>query len=131
MRITLTERIESLKVGGIAALAFAIPSLFFLWVHVAFLGESLTVLTGLARLAGGLISGFLFGVTYRYLVRDDGNPHLRDGAVAAFSLVRGIVPVQLSEDFVGDGLRLGLFLGESFVCFAICRAAIDRILKSE
>ncbi|MEG3436354.1 hypothetical protein V0288_04410 [Pannus brasiliensis CCIBt3594] len=129
MRITLTERIESIKVGGIAALAFAIPSLFFLWVHVAFLGEALAGLTALVRLVCALISGFLFGVTYRYIVRDDGNPHLRDGAVAAFSLVRGLVPLQLSEDIFAAGTRSGLFLGESFVCFAICRVALDRMLS--
>jgi hypothetical protein len=120
VRIALAERIESLKVGGISALA-SIP---FLGVYIAVFGEPLTI--GPARLFGGTLSGFLFGVTYRYLVRDDTNPHLKGGAVAAFALVRGLVPLQLSEDPLVGGTRSSIFLGESFVCFLICRAAIER-----
>jgi hypothetical protein len=131
VRITLAERIESLKVGGISALAFTIPSVLFLGIHVGLWGEPLTIWMGLVRTAGAMVSGFLFGVTYRYIVRNDENPHLRDGAVAAFSLVRGLVPLQLSEDLIGEGAIFGLFLGESFVCFLISRWGVDRVLAQK
>jgi hypothetical protein len=128
VRITLDERIESLKVGGIAGLAFAIASLLFLGIHLGFLGEAITALMGAVRLAGGAIAGFLFGVTYRYIIQGNENPHLKDGAVAAFALVRGLAPLQASEDIVASGWRSGLFLGESFVCFLVSRWAVDSLL---
>jgi hypothetical protein len=125
VQITLKERIESLQVGSISALAFALPYLVFLGIHEVFLGESLTLISTFVKISGALISGFLFGVTYRYVVRHDDNPHLKDGTVAAFALVRGIVPLQLSEDLIGDGWQLSLFLGESFFCFLICRLTLE------
>lgn len=41
-----------------------------------------------ANFGGIALSGFLFGVTYRYIIRQDRNSHLRGGAVLAFALVR-------------------------------------------
>lgn len=129
MRITLNERIESLKIGSISGIAFTIASLIFLAIHAGILGEPLSGLSSATRLAGGLLAGFLFGVTYRYIVRDDANPHLKDGAVAAFALVRGLAPLEFSGDLDASGLSL--FLGESFVCFLVSRRAIDSILASK
>jgi hypothetical protein len=126
VQITFKERIESLQVGSISALAFVIPSLVFLAIHEVFLGESLTLISIFVKIAGDLISGFLFGVTYRYVVRHDDNPHLKDGTVAAFALVRGLVPLQLSADLIADGWQLSLFLGESFICFLSCRLLLER-----
>lgn len=42
-----------------------------------------------------LLSGFLFGVTYRYIIRQDTNSHLKSGAVMAFGLVRGLAQVEM------------------------------------
>ncbi len=99
MQITLKERIESIQVGSISALAFLVPYLLFLIVDRLLLGESLTLIGAFVKISGAIISGFLFGVTYRYVVRNDDNPHLKDGTVAAFALVRGLVPLQLSTKF--------------------------------
>jgi len=96
VQITLKERIESIQVGSISALAFLVPYLLFLIV-----------------------------VTYRYVVRNDDNPHLKDGTVAAFALVRGLVPLQLSTDLIADAWQLSLFLGESFICFLSCRLLLE------
>ncbi|MCA2641998.1 MULTISPECIES: hypothetical protein [unclassified Microcystis] len=125
MQITLKERIESIQVGSISALAFLVPYLLFLIVDRVFLGESLTVIGTFVKISGAIISGFLFGVTYRYVVRNDDNPHLKDGTVAAFALVRGLVPLQLSTDLIADSGRLSLFLGESFICFLSSRLLLE------
>ena len=125
MQITLKERIESIQVGSISALAFLVPYLLFLTVDRLFLGGSLTVIGAFVKISGAIISGFLFGVTYRYVVRNDDNPHLKDGTVAAFALVRGLVPLQLSTDLIADSGRLSLFLGESFICFLSSRLLLE------
>ncbi len=125
MQITLKERIESIQVGSISALAFVVPYLLFLIVDRLFLGESITVIGTFVKISGAIISGFLFGVTYRYVVRNDDNPHLKDGTVAAFALVRGLVPLQLSTDLIADSGRLSLFLGESFICFLSSRLLLE------
>ena len=125
MQITLKERIESIQVGSISALAFLVPYLLFLTVDRLFLGESITVIGAFVKISGAIISGFLFGVTYRYVVRNDDNPHLKDGTVAAFALVRGLVPLQLSTDLIADAWQLSLFLGESFICFLSSRLLLE------
>ncbi|NCS51396.1 MAG: hypothetical protein GPJ23_03005 [Microcystis aeruginosa G13-05] len=125
MQITLKERIESIQVGSISALAFLVPYLLFLIVDRVFLGESITVIGTFVKISGAIISGFLFGVTYRYVVRNDDNPHLKDGTVAAFALVRGLVPLQLSTDLIADSGCLSLFLGESFICFLSSRLLLE------
>ena len=125
MQITLKERIESIQVGSISALAFLVPYLLFLTVERLLLGESITLIGAFVKISGAIISGFLFGVTYRYVVRNDDNPHLKDGTVAAFALVRGLVPLQLSTDLLADAWQLSLFLGESFICFLSSRLLLE------
>jgi hypothetical protein len=125
VQITLKERIESIQVGSISALAFLVPYLLFLTVDRLFLGGSITLIGAFVKISGAIISGFLFGVTYRYVVRNDDNPHLKDGTVAAFALVRGLVPLQLSTDLIADSGRLSLFLGESFICFLSSRLLLE------
>jgi hypothetical protein len=125
VQITLKERIESIQVGSISALAFLVPYLLLLTVDRLLLGESLTLIGAFVKISGAIISGFLFGVTYRYVVRNDDNPHLKDGTVAAFALVRGLVPLQLSTDLIADSGRLSLFLGESFICFLSSRLLLE------
>ncbi|WP_430015265.1 hypothetical protein ACQY1X_00560 [Microcystis protocystis FBCC-A270] len=125
MQITLKERIESIQVGSISALAFLVPYLLFLTVDRLFLRESITLIGAFVKISGAIISGFLFGVTYRYVVRNDDNPHLKDGTVAAFALVRGLVPLQLSTDLLADSGQLSLFLGESLICFLSSRLLLE------
>ncbi|HEY9599409.1 MAG TPA: hypothetical protein V6D33_17230, partial [Cyanophyceae cyanobacterium] len=57
--------------------------------------------------------------------RDDKNPHLKDGAVLAFGLVRGLAPVEIQAQFT-DSIWLWGVLGiESIGCFAIARFTLD------
>lgn len=137
MGVSLTERIESLKAGTLAAisfmLAYAIAMLFnSLILAVRF--EKLARLQAtleidlLVKVAIALLSGFLFGVTYRYIVRGDRNSHLKDGAVLAFSLVRGFAPVEVSDDLIQNAWVLSLVGIESLFCFAIARLLLDLAL---
>ena len=118
------ERTQSIKAGILAALSFACAySLTTLvnWLLLPGLFSDTIVLL-LVREAIALVSGFLFGVTYRYLIRDNENPHLRDGIVLAFSLVRGLGLGEIVESFSGKLIVVGL---ESVFAFTMARLALD------
>ena len=136
--VSLTERIESLKAGTLAAISFTLAyaiaisfNSFILAVRVerfAFLQAALEI-DLLVKVAIALLSGFLFGVTYRYIVRSDRNSHLKDGAVLAFSLVRGLAPVEISSNLIQNAWVLGVVGVESIFCFAIARLLLDLALN--
>jgi hypothetical protein len=136
----VTERIESVKAGIFGAVAFVVAELLFLLIQALVLGLlpelnqnaldfggrgdiKLGIELGIA-LGIGAVSGFLFGVTYRYIIRSDRNSHLNDGAVLAFGLVRGLA---LGEKniVVTELLSLGGFVLQSILCFAIARLILD------
>lgn len=128
------ERIESIKAGTVAALSF------FLGYGIATLGNilvlseqfetlaNLKVTNGihfLVSMAIACLSGFLFGVTYRYIIREDPNPHLKTGAVFAFGLVRGLGQVEVGLNFPDAFWSFGILGGESILLFAIARLLLD------
>lgn len=120
------ERVESLKAGAIASLA-AVS------VHTA--GLLLRQATppdlwqwGVSEAIALLIGG-LFGVTYRYIVREDSNSHLKSGAVLAFALVRGLTQLENSlGTFTLDFEQIGLF-AESVSMFAAAQALLNGLLQ--
>ena len=128
----VTERIESVKAGIVGAGAFVSAQLV-----IVLLGETIvkgfpqynltpTILNWelLLQLFFGVVSGFLFGVTYRYIIRDDRNSHLSDGAVLAFGLVRGLASIE--NNLIWSELLFLLFLvTKSIICFAIARLILD------
>ena len=121
----VTERIESVKAGVVGAAAFSVAELVFS------IGKSLTIdfaiadsWTWIAEIGIGAISGFLFGITYRYVIRNDRNSHLNDGAVLAFGLVRGLALVEKNLN-LSELLSLGGLILQSIVCFAIARLVLD------
>jgi ammonia channel protein AmtB len=67
------------------------------------------------------ISGFLFAVTYRYIVRDDQNPHLKSGAVSAFGLVRGLAQIQEPLDSIVNIMAIA----ESLILFNVIRYGLE------
>ncbi|NET97303.1 MAG: hypothetical protein F6K05_31050, partial [Okeania sp. SIO1H2] len=97
---TFAERIESLKAGTIAGISLFLTSGAIAFGNSLFLAHKFELLADLEIIALGwnflfqcaiaFISGFLFGVTYRYIIRQDSNPHLKSGAVVAFGSVRGL-----------------------------------------
>lgn len=127
------ERIESVKVGVVAAIAFVFANLIFMVFHNSILARQIILFAQLPtvldyriflRIAIAWASGFLFGVTYRHIIRDDDNPHLKDGAVLAFGIVRGLALLE-DTDF-SDRFWFSAILGvESIICFAIARSILD------
>jgi hypothetical protein len=117
------ERIESAKAGVAAGIGGAIAVFPLL-----LLGPSPTALPAVLELLTAGVSGFLFGVTYRYAVRDDdSNAQLRGGVVAAFGLVRGIAAASSvlllpDDDMIGRG---ALAMGESMLLFAFAAVAVE------
>lgn len=133
LRSTWPERWQSLKAGGLGAIAAAF--IFGMLVQV----NSLAVLyqpglnglptwqMGVVVIVSGAIakfSGFLFAVTYRYIVRQDQNPHLRSGAVGAFGLVRGLALAEMVWQEARP-LVLAVMLLESFALFGGIRIILD------
>lgn len=137
-----TERIESLKAGTLAALSV------FLTYGIATLGNSLVlakfvetqnfaplqqVPTGVNLLVSGAIawlSGFLFGITYRYVIREDSNSHLKTGAVLAFGLVRGLAQVEVGLNFPDAFWSFAVLGVESILLFASARQALDWAIRN-
>ncbi|MEL6137056.1 MAG: hypothetical protein AAFR42_06565 [Cyanobacteria bacterium J06628_6] len=120
---TPQERIESIKAGAIAGITALLVSLA--WNGI--LATAGWVEPDAARVLDVAVTtfcGFLFGVTYRYIVRQDTRSHLKSGAVGAFALVRGLS--QLEGSWRGSLTWLdGLPLGESFVVFALTQLVLD------
>ena len=129
-----SERIESLKVGAITAVSFSVAYGLVLVCRLV-LSElaiaPLAVPTGIELLVKGAVawlSGFLFGVTYRYTVNSNQNPFLKDGVVLAFALVRGLAPIEVLSDW-SQSVILIILVVESLFCFAIARFTLDRVFK--
>ncbi|MEB3342734.1 hypothetical protein [Okeania sp.] len=140
---TFAERIESLKAGTLAGI-----SLFLTFGAIAFgnnlIGHSWESLANLEIKTLGwnilfqgaiaFISGFLFGVTYRYIIRQDRNPHLKSGAVMAFGSVRGLgqIDVGLKSGATFIDLWPLMVLGiESVVAFAIVAVILELAINQK
>ena len=129
-----SERIESLKVGAIAAVSFSVAYGLMLVCRLLLLELAiapLAVPTGIELLVKGTVawlSGFLFGVTYRYTVSNNQNPFLKDGVVLAFALVRGLAPIEVLSSWSQSSVLI-MLVGESLFCFAIARFTLERVFK--
>jgi hypothetical protein len=124
------ERIESVKAGSLSGIAAGIAygtidSLDRLRLG----GYSPPLISLISELAIAIAAGFLFGVTYRYIIRTDRNSHLNSGAVLAFGLVRGLAQVDVGGLEPIQMFENGLVVLESVLLFAIARAAIDYALS--
>ncbi|MCT7981900.1 hypothetical protein NG796_01185 [Laspinema sp. A4] len=128
----MTERIESIKAGAIAGFSVAVA------FGVTSLGNQLMLSPGveswaifpewqrlwLSAVSAG-VAGFLFGVTYRYIIRDDVNPHLKSGAVFAFGLVRGLAQVEVGLSNPNSVFPVAVMATESILMFAVARVLLD------
>lgn len=126
------ERIESVKAGLVGAGTFAIAELIVVLLRATTikalpqynLAPVILNWELLLQISFGAISGFLFGVTYRYIIRDDRNSHLNDGAVFAFGLIRGLALIE-NNLIWSEILSLIFLITQSIVCFAISRFILD------
>ncbi len=124
------ERIESIKAGGVAALTGTSIGALLVALHPSLLSSNAYIL----RIAVATVSAFLFGITYRYIVRNDSNPHLRSGAVGAFALTRSLGQLEniAPADLVfSEPLSLALPIAESFGLFMCIRLVLDWGLKQQ
>ncbi|HBB35975.1 MAG TPA: hypothetical protein DDZ80_30125 [Cyanobacteria bacterium UBA8803] len=129
-----TERIESLKAGILGALSLALAYGAIALGNALVLAKQFDVFREvlvtagvnlLVRIAIASLSGFLFGVTYRYIIRDEENPQLKAGAVLAFGLVRGLAPAEGYQYIPDTFWLLGVLTIESIFSFAIARLTLD------
>jgi len=131
--LSQAERQESIKAGLLGAVV-GVPLVLGLTALNSELGilsparfspiaatNSQQVIVGSAI---ALFSCFLFGVTYRYIIRQDANPHLRSGAVGAFALVRGLAQLEAIWQTSSWPVWLTL-LGESFALLIGVQLALD------
>jgi len=131
----MTERLESLKAGvigsislGLAFLSTSLINVFWLDKYFPLVGYDKIDLVNLQVLLSGVIagfSGFLFGVTYRYIIRVDTNPHLKTGGIWAFGLVRGLTQIEVGWDINNPILPFLILAGESILWFALAAFALD------
>ncbi len=120
------ERIESIKAGCLGAISFTLSYLVVMGFNGILWDNFILDWLGLTlKIAIALASGFLFAVTYRYIIRNDNNKHLKDGSVFAFGLVRGLVPLEMSPNLFDNLVQLSILGIESILCFAIVRFSLD------
>lgn len=131
---TDAERIESLKAAILGGLSLALTYCAIALLHSLLLSTpspALSLLdvraniTLLIKVAIAFLSGFLFGVTYRYAIRDDQNPQLKAGVVLAFGLVRGLAVIEGQPDITDTFWVWGILVIESLIEFAIARFTLD------
>lgn len=137
---TPPERIESLKAGilaaSVASLAFVLlltvnqfvflPLLPGGWIAPVLIKASLQ---GLMSIVIATVSGFLFGVTYRYVIRSDTNSQMQSGVVLAFSFVRGLAQIDTGVVITDTILPFVLLAIESWLMFSCCCIVLDQALK--
>jgi hypothetical protein len=125
--LSLEERLESLKAGSIAGVMALIAEGFFqslqvyVWpkLEAIEIAEFIFAPTFWEDLTIAGLSGFLFGATCRYAIRQDNNPHLSSGVILAFGLVRGLAQVRLDEVTLQDVSLVLFAIMESIGLFAI------------
>ncbi|MBW4442417.1 MAG: hypothetical protein KME10_14525 [Plectolyngbya sp. WJT66-NPBG17] len=125
-RLSWEERVESLKAGILSAasvtLIFPLTALFNDFLASRY---STPLVNYWVSGAIALFAGFLFGVTYRYIIRQDQNSHLKSGAVLAFGLVRGLAQVEMGIATQSAWVPIVSFAIESVLLFAIARLVLD------
>ena len=125
------ERVESAKAGAVAAAAGTLLSLPLL------LSQSSETLVAAESVAGALVSCLVFGVTYRYALRDDlGNEQLKGGVVGAFGLARGLGAADVylhgsDATRVESWAEAALLAGEGALVFAFAAAALEAGFRNE
>lgn len=129
----MAERLESLKAGIICGISLAFASLMTDFINSSVLSKYFDILANLEltvnlhwlvswAIAG--FSGLLFGVTYRYIIRQDQNPQLKAGGVFAFGLVRGLAQIDAGWSWAFVVLAM-----ESVVWFFIAAIALDAAFR--
>ncbi len=129
------DRIESLKAALVTGTAAGGVAAILLWGRrVVALGAEAALDSVWAGLAGGsfwvsvviaMLSGSLFGITYRYAVRQDENLQINLGVIFAFALVRGLALVNTAAALSLRGWPFLTGIGESVLMFVTAAVALE------
>lgn len=132
------ERLESLKAGIVAGASLLFAFIFTKVVNNLFFAKYVVALNTVQVepsnwrwLVSGtvaVICGFLFGVTYRYIIRGDRNFHLKSGAVLAFGGVRGLTQLDIGLSTSGSVLPFAIVAGESILWFTIAAIILNWVI---
>jgi hypothetical protein len=123
------ERIESIKAGSLSGIATGIAYGALVALDRFTINHHSNTFASLAlEVAIAGVAGFLFGVTYRYIIRTDRNDHLNSGAVLAFGLVRGLAQVNVRDLGLPQLATNVTLLAESILVFTIARYMLDYAL---
>ncbi|BDA66820.1 hypothetical protein RIVM261_056060 [Rivularia sp. IAM M-261] len=134
----MPERLESLKAAILASFGaiFAFTIINLIQIKFSIFSSTFDLHWWLSA-AIVLFSGFLFGVTYRYIIRDDNNFQLKAGGVMAFSLVRGLVQADTKLAMVSDindifslVLPIAVLLAENVFLFGLAAILLDVAIQN-
>ncbi|MBU6229630.1 MAG: hypothetical protein KGQ93_08040 [Cyanobacteria bacterium REEB459] len=134
------DRLESVKValltGSLGALVGALISVLH---RIPMMGWQLSLASTLSGLAGNIfivtvaiaaLSTSLFGITYRYAIRQDPNPQIKIGVVLAFTLVRGLTLIDAAVIVHWHSWPLILIsCSESLLLFGLTAAGLELALN--
>jgi hypothetical protein len=145
--LSVADRIESFKAGFLGAIAsvfafFAIALLHnflqnFLPVQLISSFELSSPFILLIKLGMIGFSGFLFAVTYRYIVRRDRNSHLKSGAILAFACIRSFgaidrdLPTLTLLPLVQLALVSAILLLENVAWLAIVQSILETAIQNK
>lgn len=135
----MAERIESVKaatLGGLSIFALFVTTTL---INNLLLGQYLEQLFPLQveiydyrfLISAAIASfcGFLFGVTYRYIIRTDKNPQLKAGGVMAFGLIRGLTQIEMGFTYTNNLFPFIVLTGESILYFGVAAFVLDIALQ--
>jgi hypothetical protein len=125
---TFADRIESLKSGIITGCMAAGVEGTIQGIQGVSTAGALGLGYGVA-VAIAALSGFLFGLTCRYAIRKDENPHLSSGVVVAFGLVRGLAQVNGTDLSPSTLPLVGFAVMESILLFAAAYAGLSIAIR--
>lgn len=120
------ERLQSAKAALVSAVAGTL-----LTAPLLLSQSGASSLVALESVCGVFVSCLVFGVTYRYALRDDlGNRQLKGGVVGAFGLARGLGAADVylhgsDAGAVASWAEAALLAGEAVLTFALAGAALE------
>lgn len=123
---TAAERLESLKAGVLAGFCVGFTLMLLSSLNLWLWGQPLNILVSLPLTT---LSGFLFGVTYRYIIRGDDNPQLKLGGIFAFGLVRAFAEIELQLQTQTPLKQIVILAGENLLLFGIAGLILDQALQ--
>jgi hypothetical protein len=119
------ERLESIKAALFCGSTLATIAWFGSGINPEFMRiPTIALEVGVAGFSGGL-----FGITYRHLVSQSQDEHLKSGAIGAFALVRGLAQAELFWVYRHNLWSVGISIVESFVLFGVGAFILDFAFK--